>query len=70
MQSAPSNTTDDNKGEPEEVEEQRKRGALGWKVYIEYFAAAQSYLLLLLMFLSFLLTQTVGSVADYWASKW
>lgn len=50
--------------------EQKSQGAIGFKIYFNYFAACRNWALVFLMAFLFIVTQMFASLSDYWCSKW
>lgn len=65
--------SDDN---PEEEREQiqeaeeRAKGTLKWSVIAQYMKRVESWFVVFLTIVALLLTQTAGTISDYWLSFW
>lgn len=62
--------SEEEKTNPREMGEEKTKGSVGCKVYFSYFSACRNWFLVFLVIFSFVLTQVVSSLGDYWCSKW
>ena len=51
-------------------EEKREYTDVSWSVYLAYFRAAGSNLLLVTLVCLFLLVQTINNLGDWWLKEW
>ena len=51
-------------------EEERQKGTVGWKVYVDYFRAGAGILRFLLMALVCMVAQCSYIMSDWWLSRW
>ena len=54
----------------EETEESKQSGAIGQKVYFQYFRAGANYFCLSCLLIVFLSTQVIFSGSDIWLVEW
>lgn len=62
--------SEEEKEDPTEVAEKMGKGSLGFKIYWSYFSACKNWSMVSLMVFSFIFTQILSSLGDYWCSKW
>ncbi|XP_056645134.1 ATP-binding cassette sub-family C member 4-like [Diorhabda sublineata] len=57
-------------GAPPEIEEEVERGSVSTKLYLEYFRAGGSIILLFITLLMFFIAQMVTNASDLWLTYW
>lgn len=62
---------DDKENEEESTSKEiRSQGSVKGRVYLEYFLAGGSWLILIILFLANVMTQVLFSGSDYWLQYW